>query len=57
MHSGEVSVNNVETFIKNGPVAVGVGSLINEHVIAEGHSDNLTKMAQEFVEKIRKARV
>ncbi|MGM0899720.1 MAG: bifunctional 4-hydroxy-2-oxoglutarate aldolase/2-dehydro-3-deoxy-phosphogluconate aldolase [Bacillota bacterium] len=58
MPSGGVSVNNVETFIKNGSVAVGVGgSLINEHVIAEGHYDNLTKNAQEFVEKIRKARV
>lgn len=57
MPTGGVSVDNVEQFIKNGAVAVGAGgSLLDSKAIAEERYDDITKLAQEFVFRIKKAR-
>ncbi|MEK3981584.1 bifunctional 4-hydroxy-2-oxoglutarate aldolase/2-dehydro-3-deoxy-phosphogluconate aldolase [Psychrobacillus sp. FSL K6-2836] len=57
MPTGGVSLENVETFIKNGAIAVGAGgSLLNSEAIAEGRYEVLTDIAKQFIEKIRKAR-
>jgi 2-dehydro-3-deoxyphosphogluconate aldolase/(4S)-4-hydroxy-2-oxoglutarate aldolase len=57
MPTGGVSLDNVEEFIKSGAVAVGAGgSLVDGKAIAEERYEVLTQLAQEFVEKIKKAR-
>ncbi|HET6871825.1 MAG TPA: bifunctional 4-hydroxy-2-oxoglutarate aldolase/2-dehydro-3-deoxy-phosphogluconate aldolase [Sporolactobacillaceae bacterium] len=57
MPTGGVTLDNVEAFIKNGAVAVGVGgSLVNKKVVEEGRFDVLKETAQEFVTRIKRAR-
>jgi 2-dehydro-3-deoxyphosphogluconate aldolase / (4S)-4-hydroxy-2-oxoglutarate aldolase len=57
MPTGGVSLDNVERFIKNGAVAVGVGgSLVNKKAIEEGRFDILRETAREFSNRIKRAR-
>ncbi|MCM3744042.1 bifunctional 4-hydroxy-2-oxoglutarate aldolase/2-dehydro-3-deoxy-phosphogluconate aldolase [Sporosarcina luteola] len=57
MPTGGVSLDNVEKFIKNGAVAVGVGgTLVDGKAIAEERYDELTKIAEQFIKKIQQAR-
>ncbi|HEX5565106.1 MAG TPA: bifunctional 4-hydroxy-2-oxoglutarate aldolase/2-dehydro-3-deoxy-phosphogluconate aldolase [Sporosarcina sp.] len=57
MPTGGVSLDNVEAFIKNGAVAVGVGgTLVDGKAIAEERYDELTKIAKQFIMKIQQAR-
>lgn len=51
MPTGGVSLENVEKWIKNGVVAVGVGGKL-----ATGESKEITKTAKAFVEKVKIAR-
>jgi len=58
MPTGGVTLGNVEQFIKNGAIAVGVGgSLLDAKAIAENRFDALTQIAKEFKGKIQNARV
>ena len=55
MPTGGVSVDNVDKWFKAGVVAVGTGS--NLTVAAKtGDYDAVTKMAEEFVSAVKKAR-
>lgn len=57
MPTGGVTLKNVGTFFKNGAIAVGVGgSLLDSKAISEERYDALTKISQQFVEEIQKAR-
>ena len=57
MPTGGVSLDNVQEFIKNGAVAVGVGgTLLNKQAIKEDRFDILTDTATKFAELIKKAR-
>lgn len=57
MPTGGVSLDNVETFIKNGAIAVGAGgSLLDSKAIAEENYEKLTELAKEFVARIQRAR-
>jgi 2-dehydro-3-deoxyphosphogluconate aldolase / (4S)-4-hydroxy-2-oxoglutarate aldolase len=57
MPTGGVSVDNVETFIKNGAIAVGAGgSLLDSKAIEEERYEDLTAIAKEFVKRIQNAR-
>lgn len=51
MPTGGVSIDNVDKWIKNGCIAVGVGGNLTK-----GSSENMTKAAKEFVEKVKLAR-
>jgi len=51
MPTGGVSIDNVDQWIKNGVVAVGVGGKL-----ATGPSDEITAAAKAFVEKVKKVR-
>lgn len=51
MPTGGVDINNVDKWIKNGCIAVGVGGNLTK-----GSSDDMTKAAKEFVDKIKEAR-
>lgn len=55
MPTGGVSLNNVETWIKNGSIAVGVGSELTEGA-KTGDYEKVTQTASSFVEIIKKAR-
>jgi len=58
MPTGGVTLGNVEQFIKNGAIAVGVGgSILDAKAIAENRFDALTQIAKEFKGKIQNARV
>lgn len=57
MPTGGVNLENVEAFIKNGAVAVGVGgSLVDSKAIAEGRYDDLASIAKQFAAKIQSAK-
>jgi 2-dehydro-3-deoxyphosphogluconate aldolase / (4S)-4-hydroxy-2-oxoglutarate aldolase len=57
MPTGGVSLDNVQEFIKNGAVAVGVGgTLLDKNAIAENRFDILTDTASKFAELIKTAR-
>ncbi|MBM4764035.1 bifunctional 4-hydroxy-2-oxoglutarate aldolase/2-dehydro-3-deoxy-phosphogluconate aldolase [Bacillus sp. B15-48] len=57
MPTGGVSVDNVESFIRNGAVAVGAGgSLVKESAIAEERYEILTETAKEYIRRIQNAR-
>ncbi|WP_019413128.1 bifunctional 4-hydroxy-2-oxoglutarate aldolase/2-dehydro-3-deoxy-phosphogluconate aldolase [Paenisporosarcina sp. TG20] len=57
MPTGGVSIDNVETFIKNGAVAVGVGgSLVDSKAVAEERYEVLTETSKEFIRRIQNAR-
>ncbi|WP_100064943.1 bifunctional 2-keto-4-hydroxyglutarate aldolase/2-keto-3-deoxy-6-phosphogluconate aldolase [Miniphocaeibacter massiliensis] len=51
MPTGGVSLENVDKWIKNGCVAVGVGGNLTK-----GSSEDMTNAAKEFVEKVKEAR-
>ncbi len=51
MPTGGVSLDNVEQWIKNGCIAVGVGG-----ALTKGSKEDITNMAKEFVKRIKKAR-
>lgn len=57
MPTGGVSVDNVETFIKNGAVAVGAGgSLVDGKAITEERYEVITEISKEFIKRIQRAR-
>lgn len=58
MPTGGVDLNNVGEYVRNGAVAVGIGSsLVNtKNEINEEYLANLTKLASNFVHEINKAR-
>lgn len=57
MPTGGVSLDNVEQFIKNGAVAVGVGgTLINKEALEAGRFDVIEDTARKFIRLIEKAR-
>ena len=51
MPTGGVSLDNIDQWIKNGCIAVGVGGNLTK-----GSSEDMTKAAKEFVEKIKSVR-
>jgi 2-dehydro-3-deoxyphosphogluconate aldolase / (4S)-4-hydroxy-2-oxoglutarate aldolase len=52
---GGVDITNISTFIKNGAVAVGIGSsLINQKILNENKMDELIKRAENFVNEVKK---
>jgi len=51
MPTGGVSLDNVDKWIKNGCIAVGVGGNLTK-----GTKEDMTKIAKEFVAKISEAR-
>lgn len=51
MPTGGVSLDNVDQWIKNGCIAVGVGGNLTK-----GSSKDMTKAAKEFVAKVKEAR-
>ena len=55
MPTGGVDVDNVDQWIKAGAVAVGVGSALTKGA-KTGNYEDITKTAQEFIEKIKAAR-
>lgn len=57
MPTGGVSLNNVQEFIKNGAIAVGVGgTLLNKKAVAENRFEQIRDTAREFAALIKKAR-
>lgn len=57
MPTGGVTVENTAQFIQNGAIAIGVGgSLMNEEAIRTQNYAQLTKIARQFSEQIKKAR-
>lgn len=55
MPTGGVSIDNVDKWIKNGCVAVGVGGELTAGA-KTGDYDKVTATAKEFVEKVKEAR-
>lgn len=55
MPTGGVSLDNVDKWIKNGCVAVGVGGELTSGA-KTGDYDKVTATAKEFVEKVKEAR-
>ncbi len=55
MPTGGVSIDNVQEWIKAGAVAVGAGSALTKGA-KTGDYDLVTKVAKEFIEKIKIAR-
>jgi 2-dehydro-3-deoxyphosphogluconate aldolase/(4S)-4-hydroxy-2-oxoglutarate aldolase len=54
---GGVDLNTAAAFIKNGAVALGVGSsLINQKLLDAGDMEELTRRAAAFVEEVKKGR-
>lgn len=51
MPTGGVSLDNVDQWIKNGCIAVGVGGNLSK-----GSSEDITKAAKEFAAKVKEAR-
>jgi 2-dehydro-3-deoxyphosphogluconate aldolase/(4S)-4-hydroxy-2-oxoglutarate aldolase len=51
MPTGGVNLDNVEEWIKNGCIAVGVGGSLTK-----GSKEDITKNAKEFVKRIKEAR-
>jgi 2-dehydro-3-deoxyphosphogluconate aldolase/(4S)-4-hydroxy-2-oxoglutarate aldolase len=51
MPTGGVNLDNVDQWIKNGCIAVGVGGSLTK-----GSSEEITETAKKFVEKIKQAR-
>jgi 2-dehydro-3-deoxyphosphogluconate aldolase/(4S)-4-hydroxy-2-oxoglutarate aldolase len=55
MPTGGVDVSNVGEWIRAGAVAVGAGSSLTGGA-KSGDYDSITRVAREFIEKIREAR-
>lgn len=56
MPTGGVSLNNVDQWIKNGCVAVGVGTDLTNPA-KTGNFAEVTRKAREYVEKVKQARL
>ena len=57
MPTGGVDLENVEEFIRNGSVAVGVGGfLVDKQAIQAGQYAILTEKAKQLSEKIKRSR-
>lgn len=57
MPVGGVSLENASEFIKNGALALGIGSeLVNRKWVQEGNFDKITQIAEAFLEKVKSAR-
>jgi len=52
MPTGGVDLSNVDKWIKNGCIAVGVGS-----ALTKGSVEDITNTAKAFIEKIKEARM
>lgn len=55
MPTGGVTLDNVEQWIKNGCVAVGIGSVINKPAECDDYN-KITEISYNFVQAIKKAR-
>lgn len=55
MPTGGVDINNVDQWIKNGCIAVGVGGKLTAGA-KTGDFESITKLSKEFIEKIKEAR-
>jgi 2-dehydro-3-deoxyphosphogluconate aldolase/(4S)-4-hydroxy-2-oxoglutarate aldolase len=55
MPTGGVSLENVAQWIKAGSVAIGVGGNLTAGA-KTGDFDSITRLAKQFVEKIKQAR-
>jgi 2-dehydro-3-deoxyphosphogluconate aldolase / (4S)-4-hydroxy-2-oxoglutarate aldolase len=55
MPTGGVSLDNVDQWIKNGCVAVGVGSELTRPA-STGNYEQITELAKQFVDKVKQAR-
>lgn len=55
MPTGGVSLDNVDQWIKNGCIAVGVGGELTGPA-KKGEYEKITEIAKQFVEKIKEAR-
>jgi 2-dehydro-3-deoxyphosphogluconate aldolase / (4S)-4-hydroxy-2-oxoglutarate aldolase len=55
MPTGGVDLDNVDQWIKNGCVAVGVGGSLVAHA-KTGEFEKITEDARKFVDKVQKAR-
>jgi 2-dehydro-3-deoxyphosphogluconate aldolase/(4S)-4-hydroxy-2-oxoglutarate aldolase len=54
---GGVDLNTAAQFIRNGAVAVGVGSdLVNQKLLDAGDMDELTRRAAAYIEQVKKGR-
>ncbi|MDD3840742.1 MAG: bifunctional 2-keto-4-hydroxyglutarate aldolase/2-keto-3-deoxy-6-phosphogluconate aldolase [Clostridia bacterium] len=51
MPTGGVNLDNVDQWIKNGCIAVGVG-----RALTKGSAEEITKTAEQFIKKIKEAR-
>lgn len=56
MPTGGVSLDNVDKWIKNGCVAVGVGGNLVTAAKADGDYGKVTSLAKQYVEKVQAAR-
>ncbi|MFY0544090.1 bifunctional 4-hydroxy-2-oxoglutarate aldolase/2-dehydro-3-deoxy-phosphogluconate aldolase [Brevibacillus sp. H7] len=55
---GGIHLENVASFIRAGAVAVGVGSnLVNRQLMERGAYDEITRIAEQYVQAIKAARV
>ncbi|PMC57911.1 2-dehydro-3-deoxyphosphogluconate aldolase [Dolosicoccus paucivorans] len=52
MPSGGVSIDNIETWIEKGAVAVGVGSALSREVADKGY-ESVTDIAKKFSDKVK----
>ncbi|WP_251862276.1 bifunctional 2-keto-4-hydroxyglutarate aldolase/2-keto-3-deoxy-6-phosphogluconate aldolase [Clostridium sp. Marseille-Q2269] len=55
MPTGGIDINNVDQWIKNGCVAVGVGGKLMEQA-KKGNYKEVTRLSREFVNKVKMAR-
>ncbi len=53
MPSGGVSLENMETWMKNGAWAVGIGSALTKDVAVNGY-ESVTEQAKKFIKKYKK---
>ena len=52
MPSGGVSIENIDTWVHKGAVAVGVGSALSKEVAEKGY-ESVTEVAQRFSDKVK----
>lgn len=56
MPTGGVNLDNMQSFIENGAVAVGIGSaLFNQELIENKQFDEMANIAKQYVEKFKEA--
>lgn len=57
MPTGGVSLNNIQEWINNGCVAVGIGGNLVTAAKADGDYTKVTSLARQYVEKVNTARI